>query len=288
MNNKINRIIALILLVILFLMIGSGLIAGLYALLEYDPNDVLSGEASVGVLKWTLALGHFCTIFLPALIFIRIYRKEWFSFGLIKSKLSSIEGSIVIKSMGLIFLGLMASSIFVLLLGEIDLPEWASNMDENNLEILQSVLSMDGWGSFLANIFIIAVLPAIGEELLFRAIIQNEILTWFKNHHTAIILTSFFFAAFHLEVTGLMPKFAIGLVLGYVYYWSGNIVYPIILHFINNGFQVLLLFIIGGNMDMPAETVSTNSDYIIGVCAIPLIYLLAKSIRSDFYERSST
>lgn len=89
------------------------------------------------------------------------------------------------------------------------------------------------------NMIIIAVLPAIGEELLFRGALQNFLRMCFRNHHAAIWISAFIFSAVHGQFYGFLSRFVLGAALGYTYFYSRSIWVPIIMHFINNALVVM-------------------------------------------------
>jgi hypothetical protein len=90
----------------------------------------------------------------------------------------------------------------------------------------------------LLNLFICAALPAIGEEFFFRGTLQQLFNQWFKNKHVAIIVTAFLFSAIHLQFYGFIPRFLLGLYLGYLFVWTGSLWAPIFAHFLHNGISV--------------------------------------------------
>jgi membrane protease YdiL (CAAX protease family) len=166
--------------------------------------------------------------------------------------------------------------------------EWASQMDENNIETLMKMLQMDNFSDLLVNLIIVALLPAIGEELLFRGVIQKELLAHIKNHHLAIVIASVIFSGVHLQIQGFLPKFFIGLILGYAYYWTKSIWYPMILHFFNNGMQTLILYIVGDDIEsMQEEAIQPEKSYlVIGVVfSCFLCYLIIQNIRKFIDEK---
>lgn len=110
-------------------------------------------------------------------------------------------------------------------------------------DLTEKFLTMETFGAFLFNMLLIGIVPAVGEELLFRGSIQTLLHKWFKNKHVAVIVAAFIFSFFHFQFYGLLPRWILGILLGYLYVWSGNIWYPIWGHFLNNGMQVLLLYI---------------------------------------------
>lgn len=126
------------------------------------------------------------------------------------------------------------------------LQEWPLvqefEVERNNQMILESILTTNNLQELVVNLIIIGAIPALGEELVFRGIVQRMMLLNISNPHVAILISSIVFSAFHLEILGFLPKLLIGLILGYAYYWTKNIWYPISLHFINNGTQVLAIY----------------------------------------------
>jgi len=168
--------------------------------------------------------------------------------------------------------------------------EWANQMDETSIEALMSMLEMDGIPDLIVNLIIVALLPAIGEELLFRGIIQKELIAKFSNPHVAIFLASAIFSGIHLQIQGFLPKLFIGLILGYAYYWTKSLWYPIILHFLNNGMQTLLLFFVGDKMEaMEEEAIEPEKLYlIIGVViSCFLCYLIVGNIQKQIGTKQS-
>ena len=96
---------------------------------------------------------------------------------------------------------------------------------------------------FLIAFFIIAIIPAVGEELLFRGLIQTNFARALRNPHLAIWLTAFIFGAIHFQFYGLFPRLFLGAIFGYLYYWSGSLLLPMIAHFVNNGFSLIMYYL---------------------------------------------
>jgi uncharacterized protein len=89
----------------------------------------------------------------------------------------------------------------------------------------------------------LAVIPAIGEELIFRGVFQKIFYDLFKSGHLAIWVTAFAFSALHFQFFGFIPRFILGLVFGYLFYWSGTLWLPVISHFVNNAVPVIGAYI---------------------------------------------
>ena len=120
--------------------------------------------------------------------------------------------------------------------------EWASAKEEQLKELTEYLTRFENIGGLLVGIVVIAVLPAIGEELVFRGLGQRMFQGITNNHHAGIWIAAFLFSFIHLQFYGFFPRFLLGALFGYIYYWSGNLWYPIFAHFVNNGFTLLMLY----------------------------------------------
>jgi len=124
------------------------------------------------------------------------------------------------------------------------LEQMMRDSEQNAERITKIFLNIDSVGALLINILMMALIPAIGEELMFRGLIQKS-LSKKMNIHIAIFISAFIFSFIHFQFFGFLPRFLMGLFFGYVYYWSGNLWLTIFAHFVNNGSAVLLAYIYG-------------------------------------------
>lgn len=97
-------------------------------------------------------------------------------------------------------------------------------------------------GEYILSLIVLAFLPALFEETLFRGSLQQKLIRWFKNPAAAIIVTSIIFSVFHMSYYGLLPRFALGLVLGYLFYFSQSIWLSAAAHFLNNAMVVTFMY----------------------------------------------
>ncbi len=108
---------------------------------------------------------------------------------------------------------------------------------------------------FILAFLVIAIIPAIGEELLFRGFVQNLLHKISGNIHIAIWIAGFIFSAFHMQFYGLVPRMLLGVLFGYLYYWSRSLSTAMIAHFINNGFTIIMMYLYQKNLvDVNVET----------------------------------
>lgn len=107
--------------------------------------------------------------------------------------------------------------------------------------LTERLLVMNNAGELLITIGLVALIPAVGEELFFRGTIQKLIHTkW--GPHAAVWLTALLFSAIHFQFYGFVPRMMLGALMGYLMVWSGSLWYPVIAHFINNATVVLFYF----------------------------------------------
>jgi uncharacterized protein len=123
------------------------------------------------------------------------------------------------------------------------IEQWMKDSEEQAANLTVAFLNVNSAGGFLLNLLIIAVLPAVGEEMLFRGLLQRLFGEWFRNIHAAIFFTAFIFGVIHMQFYGLLPRMMLGVIFGYLYYWTGSLWAPIFAHFLNNGVVVAASFL---------------------------------------------
>lgn len=117
-------------------------------------------------------------------------------------------------------------------------------MEESAKQLTDFLTDVDGIGQFLLAFIVIAVIAGIGEELIFRALIQRKLYKSFKNPHVAIWVAAVIFSAIHFQFYGFFPRVMLGALFGYFYYFTGNIWVPIVAHIFNNGLALTMLFLV--------------------------------------------
>ena len=124
-----------------------------------------------------------------------------------------------------------------------DLRLWIKKAEESRNEITEAFLNVDSITAFALNIFMFGILAAVGEELLFRGLIQRLFSEWLKNNHWAVIITALLFSALHMQFFGFLPRFVLGVFLGYLFVWTRSLWIPIFAHFVNNAAAVTVYFL---------------------------------------------
>lgn len=156
-----------------------------------------------------------------------------------------------------------------------NVEEWMRDKENQAGEMVEWMLTYTDPYSFSINIFMIVFLPALGEELLFRAVLIRYLRSIFKNIHVAVWISAIIFSAFHFQFFGFLPRMFLGLVFGYLFVWSGSIWLPILAHFINNGTVVVISW-------LNAKNIITQSAEEFGSVESPLLLFTSIILTSLF------
>ncbi|HXS35081.1 MAG TPA: CPBP family intramembrane glutamic endopeptidase [Flavipsychrobacter sp.] len=150
-----------------------------------------------------------------------------------------------------IFLILGAAPLFLFienLMQHIDLGSYAKNIQNTTDSAMKALLTMNSTTDFLKRFLVMAITPAICEELFFRSIGIRFLNRIFRKNITAsIIVSALLFAAVHSSPYGFVSIFLAGVLLGVIYYLTGSVWCSILAHCIYNGLQIVLLFFSGHN-----------------------------------------
>ncbi len=232
----------LLLLVMIFSIIGAGIIYGLNEWMGSSFESILEGlhtESSAGDrnrIRLSIIINHLFTFVFPALVLaIFLFRKKW-------SRALSIHQPPLLPNMLLgtffILAALPLAQFTFWLNKQIPLPQWATSMENATNDLVNNLLVSEYPYELALNLLVVAIIPAIGEELVFRGILQKNLHRVIKNPHVAVWLTAIIFSTIHLQFEGFIPRMVLGALLGYLFFWTKNLWVPIIAHFANNGLQV--------------------------------------------------
>jgi membrane protease YdiL (CAAX protease family) len=246
MNFDKQNFTARTLVLVLLLLIGVLLISGLSALIiktsglpsaNMDLLELVLNNPDLA--KWLLFLQHFILFLTVPLVFLWIFYKKGMLLELGTRRPE-------VRDVLLFFVFLMfvypVMGLVTFWLSLLDLPEWMNSMDKSQEETLMTLLKMENGYEFFINLLLLALVPGVGEELLFRGVIQRELFQKTKKIHLSILISSLLFSALHFQALGFPAKLGISLVLGYSYYFSGTIWIPMILHMVNNGSATFAVF----------------------------------------------
>lgn len=239
------------LLLLVLLMFGSALVVLVLGMLVgtlFFGTDILSGLSAepenLAVLRYIQIISHLGLFITSSLVFAFLVGQNPLTYLQGNRQPSSrhlwISAAIMLVAVPLVYylanlnqaLSLPESAKFI--------EEWMRRMEDNAGELTRKLLEVSSWQGLLFNIFMIAVIPAMGEEFIFRGALQRILRQWTGSTHVAVLLAAILFSAMHLQFYGFLPRLLLGLLLGYMMVHTGNIWVPVFAHFFNNAAAVLL------------------------------------------------
>jgi membrane protease YdiL (CAAX protease family) len=225
-------------IVIVLLMYGLGIVSNLDMLLAGDTKYI----AGFKVIQILSSIG---TFILPPIALALTERKKVTEFYLFKQPkflLIVLVLAIMILSMPFMEWTVIWNQKMVLPDFLHKIEQWMKEKEAIAMKMTIQLITVRSNFDFIVNLVMIAVIPAIGEELMFRGGVQRSLNRAFENPHVAIWLSAIIFSAIHVQFYGFVPRMLLGAGFGYLYYYSGSIWYAMLAHFINNAYAVCAAF----------------------------------------------
>lgn len=215
---------------------------------------------------------------IPALYYYSIEKKN--PFDLLKS--TRVYGSTLLITAAIVISFMAVNSIIIEWNSGISFPEfmkgfenWAREIEDTAAEITKYLTVFNNTGEFILAFVVIALFAGIGEEFVFRGLLQPQLFRATGNIHVAIWTSAILFSAIHLQFFGFVPRVLLGALFGYLYYWSGSLIIPMFAHFVNNGFSVLMMYLNQrGIVDMDIESTESAPLPLVAVFTIFTMGLL--------------
>ncbi|WP_374948449.1 lysostaphin resistance A-like protein [Mucilaginibacter sp.] len=282
-------IVVTVVTIIVFNLIGLGVIAGIYGVGVIKAIMALDFAAPglTGALYILQLISTTIPIFLAPIFFAGVVVKD--SQGYLKPTIKFPWMLIIVA-----FFITMISSPLIELSGNINqkmvLPEflkglerWMKDSEEAARRITMAILKMDSVADCIKNVILIGLLTAIAEEFMFRGALQTIMQRWTKNTHAAIWITAALFSAFHMEFYGFLPRMLLGAMFGYFVAWSGSIWPAIWGHFVNNGTAVVATYLYQQKkitISPDDQHVFNYAGYIFSFIIIIILLMVYKKIAS--------
>ena len=296
--------------VIAKIMVWLGLIFVMFSLTVLVIALVTRGNplSDINTLKWIQLLQTISLFLLPSLILAYLCSQtpcKWLQLD------KKVDWTVLLWAIGIMLVALPAINLTSHLNQQMVLPDWLSGVEEwmKNKEaeaewLTKQFMSVTTVSGLLVNLFLMAVLPALSEEITFRGVLQrllnpknstlnSQLLT--LNSHLTIWLTAIIFSAIHMQFYGFVPRMLMGALFGYMLVWTGSLWVPMLMHFVNNGMAVLLYFMANrAHWDMDkVDAIGTGNTLWLGIVSLVLtvvgIYMFRRSttIRSASSRISS-
>ena len=157
------------------------------------------------------------------------------------------------------------------------LEQFFRQMEEEAALLTKRFMQADNVWVMMINMGLMAVLPALAEEMSFRGVLQQLL---GGRRHVAIWLTAVIFSAIHMQFYGFVPRMLMGALFGYVFVWTGSLWVPIVMHFVNNGMAVLVYYILsskGVAIDTNyADTLGAGTTWWLGIISLLTVGILLR------------
>jgi len=287
----------MLLILVFFILIAGTAVFSLFLLagsiiFNFKFNDFISISESlpvseINIVRFSLVAQQLSFFLLPSVLFLMIYLKR-------ESEIDLFRGQVKTTELLMVFiLAFMATYVttwtgninskLVFPQGFTGIEEWMKEKESRAAEITGSLMKTPDLYTYILNLFIMALIPAISEELIFRGVVQQVIRKLLHSGHLAVWITAFIFSAIHLQFYGFLPRLILGLIFGYIFIWTGNIIVPIAAHFFNNFIAVTFSFIYG--WDKITDAISGDSA--VKIADIPFIQILTGGIVLFYFWKNN-
>ncbi len=241
----------------------------------------LSRPEIISFMKYIQTVSQFAIFILPPVLFAFLVHRKIFDYLKLNLRFSIAQ---LFLSILLIYVSLPFLSWIGSLNQQMVLPEflagvenWMKTTEESASQQIIAFLNVKTFGAILFNFIMIALIPGIGEELLFRGVLIRLFKKWFGSVHAAVIVSSLLFSALHMQFYGFFPRLVLGLILAYTFVWTSSLWVPIIIHFLNNA-TILLIYYVNKTpdiLDQEIESIgaSQNIFVIVMSAAFSLMFL---------------
>lgn len=246
-------------------------------------SDALKNPQNVDYIRWLQAISTFFIMALPAYVFWlvtssgNVLQKIGFSRCISLNQIIFITVMVVA---GFVISGALSSVTELIPLNKSSETFFRKLETEYNDQVML-LASMKTSADFIISLILLALLPAVFEEMMFRGAMQQVVIGVTKNAAVGIIITSAFFSAIHLSYYGFLPRLFLGVMLGYIFYYSKNIWLSIAAHFLNNAWALFSIYVFAKRGGKPTEMPDENLPIYFGIIAGIIIIFLFIAYRKE-------
>ncbi len=157
------------------------------------------------------------------------------------------------------------------------------NLENSYNGQIEAIIGLNNIKDLILGLIILAIVPAICEETFFRGGLQNFLTRSTRMPWLSVIIVSLIFSAAHFSYYGFLPRFALGMILGLLYRYSGSIWLNILAHFLNNGLALIVIYVFHQQGKSIAEATnasdSGNTIGYWGLLSLPLLIFLFSMLK---------
>ena len=280
---KILSFLLIILVSLLFTFLLGLIIAipffGTDVITQLPEMTDISNSDSLGLSKYFQIVNQIGLFIIPSLIFAFLVNRNILKY--LKIDIKPLNFS-MLAGFFMILLAMPLVSYLAEINEMLNLPEslsglenWMRESETKAMEFTKAFLDVSTVSGLSVNLLMIAIIPALGEEFMFRGIFLRLFKEWTKNVHLAVIISAVLFSALHMQFYGFLPRIMLGIILGYLFVWSGSIWVPVFVHFTNNAAAVIASYLANrGIIEADLESLGStdNINYLFG--SIIIVFFL--------------
>lgn len=246
-------------------------------------QDALLNSTNVNLLRNLQLMSTFFAMGLPAFIFARVIDRKPFSYLGFNRIYSGKQAFIIV---GFVLLSLFISGALSQVTELIPLSkQTATYFDRLENEYNKQMMALAQFKSpldFVFSLLILALLPAIFEEVMFRGCLQPILIRISRNEWVGICITAVLFSAVHASYYGFLPRLFLGIMLGAVYNVSKNIWHSVTMHFLFNGFLVTEMYAISLKGPITEEALNNDTVPILyGIFGLAMIVIMFRIFKQE-------
>lgn len=239
------------------------------------PN-ALTNPAYSNVMKFIQSITAIIGFFIPTLVTAAILNRK--PFHLLGFNAANIRSGQVVLVILLIGSSLLVATSLSYLTDITPIPEsWRirfDNLEEEYNRQVSAIINLKNAKDYIIALVVMAFLPALCEETLFRGGLQNFLARGTSRPWLSIVVVSILFSLAHFSFYGFLSRFFLGIVLGALFYYSGKLWLSILAHFINNALAITLLYISIQQGKSIQEAMKQDATSFWGILAVPVVIIL--------------
>ena len=190
-------------------------------------------------------------------------------------------------------LGVLPAILYILLAAAVHLMcrllqlLWYAFLRWAGFSVVSSAVALPGVGidGLVLAILLMAVAPAISEEIMFRGFLLRS-MGGVYGERKALFVVAALFCLMHRNIGSMPTTFANGLAIGYIAQLVGNCKAGMLMHFVHNSISIVWGFVVPGAMDAPSISLQNMPEltrafiaFAVGLCMAILVVLALKRIR---------
>ncbi len=274
-------------LIFLCMMLGSGIIALACNVQGIDFQDTITGfgkDATPGLrnfMRGTLLINHTLMFLVPAMVTGYVFfRQRWSSeIGVRHAPAPGTLGLGVLLTVAAFPLAQVAFLANRWLVGKVGWLESLVQSESASENLMEGLLVMQSPFEMVFSLIVMAVIPAIAEEMVFRGILQKQLQRLIANPYFAILTTALIFSLSHFQVQRFFAIFLLGTVLGLVFYWTKNLWVPIAGHFVFNGTQVVVAYFNQEDLDKLNTGEEMQVPFLLVALSLAAVIFISSKLR---------